>query len=186
MNLIILGPQGSGKGTQAKLLAQKYGLTHISTGELLRKEIASGSAFGQVLKEKLDRGDLVTDAELFSILEKAPLAGRQGFILDGTPRNLSQAKELESVLAKVGVDIDRVILLTLLHEESIARLQKRAKIEHRQDDNPEAIQKRLDLYNHETVPVIEYYRSQGKLIEVDGRPDVQTIFADICHRLEVV
>ena len=186
MNLIILGPQGSGKGTQAKLIAQKYGLTHISTGALIRQEVESGSDFGKILQQKINNGELISDAELFSVLEKAPLEGGHGFILDGTPRNLFQAKELENVLAKVGVNIDRVILLTLPHDESIARLQKRARIEHRQDDNPEAIQKRLDLYHNETVPVIEYYRSQGKLIEVDGRPDVQTIFADICNRLEVV
>jgi len=186
MNLIILGPQGSGKGTQAKIIAEKYGLTHISTGALIRQEVETGSDFGKTLQQKINNGELISDSELFSILEKAPLSQGNGFILDGTPRNIFQAKELENVFAKVGVNIDRVILLTLPHDESIARLIKRASLEHRQDDNPEAIQKRLDLYNQETVPVIEYYRSQGKLIEIDGRPDVQTIFADISHHLEAV
>ena len=186
MNLIILGPQGSGKGTQAKLIAEKYGLSHISTGSLIRQEVESGSDFGKTLKQKINNGELISDAELFSILEKAPISAQKGFILDGTPRNIYQAKELENVFSKVGVNIDRVILLTLPHDESIARLQKRAEIEHRQDDNPEAIQKRLDLYTNETLPVIEYYRSQNKLIEIDGLPDIDTIFKDICGRLEDV
>jgi len=186
MNLIILGPQGSGKGTQAKLIAQKFGLTHISTGALIRQEVQSGSDFGKTLEQKIKNGELVSDAELFSILEKAPISAQKGFILDGTPRNIYQAKELEKVLGKVGVHIDQVIHLSIPHEESITRLQKRAQLEHRQDDNPEAIQKRLDLYTNETLPVIDYYRSLGKLIEIDGRPDVQTIFDDISRHLEDV
>ena len=186
MNLIILGPQGSGKGTQAKLLAEKYSLIHISTGALIRQEIQSGTDFGKALEEKIKNGELVSDPELFSVLEKAPITPTKGFILDGTPRNLAQATELENVFKKVGVGLDWVILLTLSHEESISRLTKRAAIEHRQDDNPEAIQKRLDLYNQETIPVLEYYRSLGKLIEVDGTPDIQTVFQDICRKLEDV
>lgn len=186
MNLIILGPQGSGKGTQAKLLAEKYGLTHISTGDLIRKEVASGSQFGKILEEKIDKGELITDAELFSILEKASLNTGNGFILDGTPRNLYQAQELENVFKREGVALDWVILLTLSHEDSIKRLQKRAGIEHRDDDNREAIEKRLEIYTQETVPVVDYYRSQGKLIEVDGSPDIDTVFRDIVNRLEDV
>ena len=186
MNFIILGPQGSGKGTQAKLLADKLGLTHISTGELIRKEISSGSEFGRLLKEKIDQGDLVSDAELFSILEKAPLNGDKGFILDGTPRNLFQAKELENVFKKVGVNLDMVLYLSLPREDSIKRMVKRAEIEHRSDDNIDAINKRLDIYEKDTVPVIDYYRSKGKLIEIDGRPDIDTIFKDICSQLGVV
>lgn len=183
MNLIILGPQGSGKGTQAKLLAEKYNLTHISTGEYIRREIDSGSDFGQILKEKIDQGELVSDAELFSILEKAPLDKKSGFILDGTPRNLFQAEELDKMLEKIQIHIDKVINIDLPYADSLDRLQKRAKIEHRTDDNPEAIKKRLAIYEQDTKPVIDYYRHQGKVIDIDGRPDIDTIFQEICTRL---
>lgn len=184
MNLIILGPQGSGKGTQAKLLAEKYGLTHISTGDLLRQEIASGSDFGQSLKETLDRGELVSDEVLFSILEKAPLNTGNGFILDGTPRNLYQAENLEKILQKINLHVDKVILLDLPYEESIQRMLKRAEIEHRADDNLETIKTRLAIYDQDTKPVIDFYRQQGKVLEIDGRPDIDTIFKDICNKLD--
>ena len=186
MNLIILGPQGSGKGTQAKLIAEKFGLTHISTGALIRQEIESGSQFGKILEEKINTGELVSDAELFSILEKAPLGDGNGFILDGTPRNINQAKELENVFAKIGVTLDLVIHLDIPYEVSIERMTKRANIEHREDDNLEAMKKRLDIYQKETSPVIEYYRDQGKLIEIDGTPDVDSIFQTISRKLEDV
>ena len=184
MNLIILGPQGSGKGTQAKLIAQKYGLTHISTGDLFRQEIASGSDFGKALKEIIDKGDLVPDELLFSTLEKAPLNEKNGFILDGTPRNQFQAEEFEKIVQKVNIHIDKVILIDVPRAESIKRLLKRAEIEHRADDNLEAINKRLDLYDTETKPVVDYYRHQGKIIDIDGTPDIDTIFKDICNKLD--
>lgn len=183
MNLIILGPQGSGKGTQAKLLAEKYGLTHISTGELLRKEIDSGSDFGKEIKALIDNGNLVSDEMLFSILEKADLKSGQGFILDGTPRNLFQAKALERVFARIGLELDKVIFIDLPYEESIKRMLKRAETEHRTDDNLEAIKKRLVIYENESKPVIDYYRKQNKVIDIDGTPDINNIFENICRKL---
>ena len=105
MNLIILGPQGSGKGTQAKLIAQKYGLTHISTGALIRQEVESGSDFGKILQQKINNGELISDAELFSVLEKAPLEGGHGFILDGTPRDPKQAEAALEHFEAEGVNI---------------------------------------------------------------------------------
>jgi len=184
MNLIILGPQGSGKGTQAKLIAEKFGLTHISTGDLLRKEIESGSDFGKSIQEITDRGDLVSDDILFAILEKAPLTEGKGFILDGTPRNLFQAQALEKIFSRTGISLDNVVVIDLPYEDSISRMLKRAQIEHRTDDNLEAIKKRLAVYNNETKPVIDLYRSQGKVIDIDGRPDIQTIFDTIVSKLE--
>lgn len=183
MNLIILGPQGSGKGTQAKLLAEKYHLTHISTGDLLRTEIQSGSDLGQSIKNLTDHGELVSDEILFAILEKAPLSPDQDFILDGTPRNLPQAEALNRVFDRTGLKIDKVILITLPYDVSVQRMLKRAQIENRTDDNLETIQKRLAVYEKETLPVIEYYRSQGLIMEIDGQPDIQTIFKDICQKL---
>lgn len=183
MNLIILGPQGSGKGTQAKLLAKKFGLTHISTGELMRKEIESGSDFGKEIKEVTAKGDLVSNEILFSILEKAPLKSGHGFILDGTPRNLFQAVALEKVFAKVGLTLDHVVFIDIPHDISVARMLKRAEIEHRPDDTLEAIKKRLAIYEKETKPVIDYYRHQNKVIDIDGTPDIDTIFQSIASKL---
>jgi adenylate kinase len=184
MNLIILGPQGSGKGTQAKLLAERFGLTHISTGELMRNEIDSGSDFGKEIKSIINKGDLVSDEILFSVLEKAPLKSGHGFILDGTPRNLFQAVALEKVFAKVGLTLDKVISIDIPHDVSVQRMLKRAEIEHRPDDTLEAIKKRLAIYENETRPVVYYYRKQNKVIDIDGTPDIDTIFLDIVSKLE--
>lgn len=183
MNLIILGPQGSGKGTQAKLIAQKYGLTHISTGEWLRKEIDSGSDLGKEIKVLTDNGELVSDSILFAILEKTPINSGNGFILDGTPRNLPQAKALATIFNKTGLTLDKVIFIDLPYKESLKRMVKRAEIEHRADDNLEAINKRLTVYQTETLPVVEFYRSQGLVIDIDGNPDIETIFQEICRKL---
>jgi adenylate kinase len=182
MNLIILGPQGSGKGTQAKLIAQKYGLTHISTGELFRNEINSGSELGKEIAAVTNSGELVSDEILFSILEKADF-GDKGFILDGTPRNLPQAEALNRIFEKTNLKLDKVILVDLPYQISIDRMLNRAKVENRADDNLETIKKRLDIYHKETVPVVDYYRSQGKILEVDGRPDIDTIFQEISQKL---
>lgn len=184
MNLIILGPQGSGKGTQAKALAKHFGLTHISTGELFRQEIASGSDLGKRIAEIINQGDLVSDEILFSVLEKAPLNSNKGFILDGTPRNLPQAKALDEVFSKVGLSIDKVIVINISREESVERMLNRAKIEHRSDDTLAVINKRLDLYQRETLPVIDFYRGKGLALEIDGMPDINTISKDIIARLE--
>ncbi len=184
MNLVILGPQGSGKGTQAKLLAEKYGLEHISTGALMRQEIASGSDLGKQLKALIDEGNLATDNMLMAILEKSSLGQGKGFILDGTPRNINQTQALDKLFSRVSLQIDYVIYLDIPYDESVRRMIKRAEIEHRPDDNLIAIKKRLKIFEDETLPVVEHYRQQGKLIEVDGRPDIQTIFQDICNKLD--
>jgi adenylate kinase len=183
MNLIILGPQGSGKGTQAKLLAEKFGLKHISTGELLRSEAESGSEKGKIISEILKTGQLMPFETVVSVLEPA-LATATGFILDGTPRDIKQAEYLDWFLKEKNLSIDKVILLDIPREESLKRLAKRAEIEHRTDDTPEAISERLEIYRNSTLPIIESYRSQGKLLVIDGTPDIQTIFLDIVNKLE--
>jgi len=184
MNLIILGPQGSGKGTQAKLIAQKYGLKHISTGELLRAETESGSEKGKIIDKILKTGELMTFETVVEVLEPALLSSTLGFILDGTPRDIKQAEYLDSLFNENNINIDKVILLDIPREESLARLQKRAEIEHRTDDTPEAINERLNIYEKSTTPIIESYRRQGKLLTIDGTPDIQTIFQDIIRKLE--
>jgi adenylate kinase len=187
MNLIILGPQGSGKGTQAKLLSDKFGLKHISTGELLRDEAESGSEKGKIISEILKTGQLMPFETVVDVLEPALLSSKDsGFILDGTPRDQKQAEYLNWFLKEKGINIDKVILLDIPKEESLKRLTKRAEIEHRTDDTPEAINERLNIYESSTLPIIESYRSQGKLLVIDGTPDIETIFKDLVIKLEPI
>jgi len=183
MNLIILGPQGSGKGTQAKLLAEKFGLKHIASGDLLRTEAESGSEKGEIIAKILATGELMPFETVLEVTEPAFLSSSSGFILDGTPREVSQAEYLDSFLKEHKINIDKVILLDIPKEESLSRLAKRAEIEHRADDTPEAINARLSLYEENTLPVVEYYRRQGKLLVIDGTPDIQTIFQNIVTKL---
>jgi adenylate kinase len=183
MNLIILGPQGSGKGTQAKLLAEKFGLKHISTGELLRIEAESGSKKGNLIGKILESGELMTFETVCEVLEPALLSAKSGFILDGTPRDIKQLEYLNWLLKENKIEIDKVILLDIPREVSLERLSKRAKIEHRSDDTPQGINERLNIYEENTLPVIEDFRRQGKLLVIDGTPDVQTIFEDIVTNL---
>jgi len=184
MNLIILGPQGSGKGTQAKLLTGKYGLSHISSGDLLRKEADSGSEKGKVIAKILERGELVPFETLVEVIEPVLLSSHSGFILDGTPRNLKQAEYLDWFLKEKNIKIDKVILLDIPKEISLERLTKRAEVEHRTDDTPESINERLNVYEKDTLPVIENYRRQGNVLVIDGKPDIETIFQDIVSKLE--
>lgn len=183
MNLIILGPQGSGKGTQAKLLAEKFGLKHISTGDLLRAEAESGSEKGKLIAKILTTGELIPFDTIVELLEPV-MKDTKGFILDGTPRNIKQAEYLDWFMGENDIQIDKIILLNLPREVSLTRLSKRAETEHRTDDTPEAINERLNIYEKDTLPVIENYRSQGKLLEIDGTPDIQTIFTDIITKLK--
>ncbi|HOX96255.1 MAG TPA: adenylate kinase [Candidatus Woesebacteria bacterium] len=183
MNLIILGPQGSGKGTQAKLIAEKYGLIHISAGDLLRAETKSGSKKGKIIAKILESGALVPFDTIFEVLEPK-LKSSKGFILDGTPRDLRQSEYLDWFLSQNKINIDKVILLEIPREISFERLSKRAKIEHRTDDTPEAITERLSIYERETLPVVERYRQEGKLLVIDGTPDIDTIFKEICNKLD--
>lgn len=183
MNLIILGPQGSGKGTQAKLLAEKFGLTHVSSGSLLREFAKNGTEKGNLVADLLTTGALLPFDTVMEVTEPVLLSAKSGFIIDGTPRDVMQAEYLDWYLGERNIKIDKVIFLNIPRETSIDRLQKRAAIENRSDDTPEAIHERLDLYEKETLPVIQHYRNQGKLIEVDGTGKIEDIFADIVTKL---
>lgn len=183
MNFIILGPQGSGKGTQAKLLAEKFSLNHISSGELLRREADSHSDKGKIITDLLTKGSLVPFDTVLEVLEPAIKATKNGFIIDGTPRDIRQAEHLDWFLDQIGQKIDQVIYLSLPREESLKRLLKRAAIENRSDDTPESITRRLDIYEKETIPVIDYYRQKNILTEIDGIPDIDTIHKDILQKL---
>ena len=185
MRLLLLGAPGSGKGTQAARLKDSLGVPHISTGDLLRAEVAAGSRLGLEAKEVMARGELVSDAILLGMLEdrfsRADTAG--GFILDGYPRNLAQADALDKLLARIGQPMDFAVQLEVPAELLVERIAGRAKAEGRADDNPESVRKRLQVYEEQTAPVIDFYRQHGQLTVVDGVGDLDAVFARIIEAI---
>lgn len=181
MRLVLLGPPGSGKGTQASRLKDKLQIPHISTGDLLRAEVAAGTPLGVQAKEVMARGDLVSDDILLGMLESR--LGRDdvanGFILDGYPRNLAQASALDELLAKIGQPLDAVVQLDVATDLLVERIAGRAKAEGREDDNPESVRKRLQVYNDSTAPVIGFYDKRGTLARVDGVGSLDEVLARI-------
>lgn len=170
MRLVLLGPPGSGKGTQAARLKEKLQVPHISTGDLLRAEVAAGTPLGLQAKEVMARGELVSDDILLGMLKSRlgqPDAAK-GFILDGYPRNLAQADALTRLLAEIEQPLDAVVQLDVATDLLVERIAGRAKAEGREDDNPESVRKRLQVYNDSTAPVIGFYEQRGTLARVDG------------------
>lgn len=168
--LLIVGPQGSGKGTQGVRIAESYGIPVVSTGDMFRANIKEGTPLGQQVTEILDRGDLVPDA-LTSEIVRDRLSqddAANGFLLDGYPRNTAQVAHLEEFLGGRGEALDAVILLDVPREESISRLKLRAAEQGRSDDTDEAIAHRLDIYEHETAPILEVYGERGIVDRIDG------------------
>ena len=188
MNLILFGPPAAGKGTQAKRLVDQRGMVQLSTGDMLRAAIASGSEMGQKVKGVLDRGDLVTDEIVIALIEErlpeAEAAG--GAIFDGFPRTVPQAQALDAMLAKRGHKIDSVLRLKVDEPALIERISKRFAEQGRPDDNPEVFVTRLAAYNAQTAPLLPYYREQGKLTELDGMASVETVAGSIDAALSVV
>jgi adenylate kinase len=188
MNLLLLGPQGSGKGTQGKRISAEYGIPQISTGEMLRAAVASGSSLGYQVKPILDRGELVPDALIVDLIRERldePDAA-EGFVVDGFPRTMAQADALDSLLREIGRELTVVFALEVSDEISTERLLKRAREEGRADDTPEAIRTRLDLYHRETKPLIEHYRTLGLLVPIHGDGTPNEVFAEIQATLEQV
>jgi len=185
MRLVLLGPPGSGKGTQAARLKEKLNIPHISTGDLLRAEVAAATPLGLQAKEVMARGDLVSDEILLGMLEsrlgQADVAN--GFILDGYPRNLAQAAALDGLLTKIGQPLDAVVQLDVGTDLLVERIAGRAKAEGREDDNPESVRKRLQVYNDSTAPVIGYFADRGKLARVDGVGSLDEVLARISAAL---
>lgn len=178
-NLILFGPPGSGKGTQSEKIVKRFGMIHLSTGNLLRQEIADKTSLGMEAKNFMDKGQLVPDevviAMIASCLEKNPDA--KGFLFDGFPRTIAQAEALDRLLAYKKTSICKVMALDVDEDELVKRLLKRGETSGRSDDlNEEVIRKRFAVYKNETEPVAEYYKQQGKLENIKGVGTVDEIF----------
>lgn len=189
LNLVLFGPPGSGKGTQAALLAQKYGLIHISTGDLFRHEIKGQTPLGLRAKSFLDSGQLVPDEVTVGMFEAkldAELArGAKGFIFDGFPRTTKQAEALDDLLRSRRMSVSRVLSLVVAEEELTRRMLKRAADEGRSDDmDPKVISKRIVEYNNKTTPVAGYYDMYDLLSIVPGEGTVEEIFERLCSAIE--
>lgn len=188
LNVVIFGAPGSGKGTQSIHLKDKYGLIHISTGDLLRAEMAAKTDLGKMAENYIVEGQLVPDEVVIGMLEdtikKNPEA--KGFIFDGFPRTLAQGKALDEILKKFGQEISIVISLEVDDEELIDRLLKRGELMGRSDDNRETIESRLKVYYNQTAPLKEFYAGQGKLVEISGKGSIEEIFASIAEAVDKV
>jgi len=190
VNLLLLGPQGSGKGTQAKLISKTYGIPQVATGDMIREIKELDTDLGRRVKAIYDRGDLVDDATIVELIESRLDRGDTipGFVLDGFPRNTAQAEALDLLLARLGRNLDVVFELQVGDREVLLdRLAKRAAEEGRTDDTPDAIRKRLEIYDRETAPLVEYYRStRGNVVGIHGDRPIDEIFAEIRSALDQV
>jgi adenylate kinase len=186
VNILLLGPQGSGKGTQAQRISASYGLPHIATGDMLRQAIASGTELGKRVQPIYDAGRLVPDDLMIELIRERLDADdvQDGFILDGFPRTMAQAEALDRMLREIGRSLTIVLQLEVPEDVCVERLLKRAAQENRTDDTPEAIRERLDLYRRETEPLVEYYRAQGNLVPIHGDRPVDEVFKEIQEALE--
>lgn len=187
-NILLLGPQGAGKGTQGRLIASEYAIPHVATGDMLRAAMADGSELGQQVRPIYDSGRLVPDNLMIALIRER-LSGedaREGFVLDGFPRTMAQADALEETLREIGRDLDVVFEFQIPDEVGRERMLKRAAEEGRTDDTPEAIDERLRLYHEETKPLIEYFRTRGNLVGVHGDRPVNQVFSEIQQTLEQV
>lgn len=182
LNIIIFGPPGSGKGTQSIKLAEKYNLTHISTGDIFRSEIKAKSELGLKVQGIIERGELVSDELLVDLLRSAMNKSKdgEGFLFDGYPRTIQQAHDLKELLSETQGDVNHVLALDVPDEELMDRLLKRAKLEGRKDDTEEVIANRLNVYHSQTKPLMDHYGQQGKLSGVNGVGSIDEIFASLC------
>jgi len=215
MIVVLLGPPGTGKGTQAKLIEERFSLAHISTGDMLRAEVASGSDLGEKVKGYLDAGELVPDdliVEMIAERIENPDA-KKGFILDGFPRTVSQAEMLDKMLENRGLAVDVVLNLIVSEDKIVSRLSNRlycpscgrcynlsttppkregicdgcgTRLVRRSDDSEEVVRHRLQVAAERTAPVIKYYRNQGKLVDIDGEGSIEEVFSSIISVLERV
>ena len=213
MRIIIFGPPGSGKGTQAKILCEELGISHISTGDLLRAAVAAGTQLGRKAKAYLDAGNLVPDDVMIGLIREVLSSGKaeRGFILDGFPRTVAQATALDKLFEEMNIALDGVVSLRVEHDEVIRRLTSRrvcrqcghifnptqlgpsmsgpcpdcgGELYQRSDDTPETARKRLDIYLRDTKPLKEFYRRSGRFVQLDGMQDIQSVHRAIVDLLK--
>jgi adenylate kinase len=190
VNILLLGPQGSGKGTQAKRIKATYGVAHIATGDMIREIKEQDTGVGRELKLVYDRGDLVSDDLMIRMIESRLSRGDTlpGFVLDGFPRTMPQAEALDELLLGLGRTLDVVFAFHVPDtQDLVARMRKRAAEENRSDDTPEAIERRLALYERETAPLVEYYRTtRGNVVGIHADRSVDEVFQEIREALSAV
>jgi adenylate kinase len=188
VNLLVLGPQGAGKGTQAKRIASDYGIPHVSTGDMFRAAQAEGTEFGVLVGEIMASGQLVPDELTIAMIEErlSQPDAQAGFVLDGFPRNLAQAEALDRMLAGIERGLDAILFFDVPDEVGMQRALSRAQLEDRADDTPELIQKRLEIYHSETEPIVEHYRVTGKLVPLHADRSIDEVWAEISDSLQAV
>ena len=186
MKIIMLGAPGAGKGTQAKMIAAKYGVPHISTGDIFRANIKNNTELGQKAKTYMDKGELVPDELVVDLImdrfKEADCAN--GYVLDGFPRTIAQAEALKKMLAERGQDVSVMVDLEVPEDELMVRLIKRGKDSGRADDNEETIKKRLHVYHSQTAPLIDWYKNEKKYQHINGLGTMEGIFAEICEAID--
>ncbi len=187
-NLILFGPPGSGKGTQSLRIAEKYGLTHISTGDIFRREIRNKSFLGLKVQQIIEKGELVPDELLVDILKDAMMQVKiaKGFVFDGFPRTIRQANDLDKLMTELNENVSLVLALDVDEEEVVKRLLKRAIAEGRKDDTEEVIRNRMKVYHSQTSPLMNYYKDLGKFQSVHGVGSIDDIFASLCKVIDKV
>ena len=181
LNIVIFGAPGSGKGTQSERIVEKYGINHISTGDVLRAEIKNGTELGKTAKGYIDQGQLIPDELMIDILASVfdSFKDSKGVIFDGFPRTIAQAEALKKMLAERGQDVSVMVDLDVPEEELMVRLIKRGKDSGRADDNEETIKKRLHVYHSQTAPLIDWYKNEKKYQHINGLGTMEGIFAEI-------
>lgn len=186
LNIVIFGAPGSGKGTQSERIVEKYGINHISTGDVLRAEIKNGTELGKTAKGYIDQGQLIPDELMIDILASVfdSFKDSKGVIFDGFPRTIAQAEALKKMLAERGQDVSIMLDLEVPEEELMVRLIKRGKDSGRADDNEETIKKRLHVYHSQTAPLIDWYKNEKKYQHVNGLGTMEGIFAEICEAVD--
>ena len=186
LNIVIFGAPGSGKGTQSERIVEKYGINHISTGDVLRAEIKNGTELGKTAKGYIDQGQLIPDERMIDILASVfdSFKDSKGVIFDGFPRTIAQAEALKKMLAERGQDVSVMVDLEVPEDELMVRLIKRGKDSGRADDNEETIKKRLHVYHSQTAPLIDWYKNEKKYQHINGLGTMEGIFAEICEAID--
>lgn len=186
LNIVIFGPPGSGKGTQSENLIKKYNLAHISTGDLLRKEISTNTQLGALAKSHMDKGELVPDDVIIGMIDSYldKMGNVNGVIFDGFPRTVAQAQALKELLASYKTSVAVCLNLEVPNDELMTRLIERGKTSGRSDDNEETIKARLDVYDKQTKPVLDFYKKEGVAVNIKGVGSIDAIFADIADAVD--